>query len=132
MFRMCASNSHSYTHLILAVGIVRKPTVWVFITSKYPGTHDIGLPSTSTYPCVARVQLHPPTLTCRMGCTGNPRLNTCHHIISPVAYHRFRVMSEEQRKTGGDFNLSVATRSERSILQAPYNSPANGMCAMIL
>ena len=25
---MCASNSHSYTHLILALGIVRKPTVW--------------------------------------------------------------------------------------------------------
>ena len=46
MFRMCASNSHSYTHLILAMGIVRKPTVWVFITSKYPGTHDIGLPIT--------------------------------------------------------------------------------------
>ena len=37
-------NSHSYTHLILALGIVREPTVWVFITSKYPGTHDIGLP----------------------------------------------------------------------------------------
>ena len=45
MLRMCASNSHSYTHLILALGIVRKPTVWGFITSKYPGTHDIGLPS---------------------------------------------------------------------------------------
>ena len=42
---MYASNSHSYTHLILALGIVRKPTVWVFITSKYPGTHDIGLPT---------------------------------------------------------------------------------------
>ena len=42
MFRMCASNSHSYTHLTLALGIVRKPTLWVFITSKYPGTHDIG------------------------------------------------------------------------------------------
>ena len=41
---MCASNSHSYTHLILALGIVREPTVGVFITSKYPGTHDIGLP----------------------------------------------------------------------------------------
>ena len=41
---MYASNSHSYTHLILALGIVREPTVWVFITSKYPGTHDIGLP----------------------------------------------------------------------------------------
>ena len=44
MFRMCASNSHSYTHLIQALGIVREPTVWVFITSKYPGTRDIGLP----------------------------------------------------------------------------------------
>ena len=25
---MYASNSHSYTHLILALGIVREPTVW--------------------------------------------------------------------------------------------------------
>ena len=45
MFRMYASNSHSYTHLILALGIVREPTVWVFITSTYPGIHDIGLPT---------------------------------------------------------------------------------------
>ena len=29
---MYASNSHCYTHLILALGIVRKPTVWVIIT----------------------------------------------------------------------------------------------------
>ena len=28
MFRMCASYSHSYTHLRLALGIVREPTVW--------------------------------------------------------------------------------------------------------
>ena len=41
------NNSHSYTHLILALGIVREPTIWVFITSKYPGTHDIGLPIVS-------------------------------------------------------------------------------------
>ena len=47
MLRMCASNIHSYTHLILALGIVREPTIWVFITSKYPGTHDIGLPTDS-------------------------------------------------------------------------------------
>ena len=53
MFRMCASNSHSYTHLILALGIVRKPTVWVFITSQYPGIHDIGLPGNTT-PSVTR------------------------------------------------------------------------------
>ena len=47
MFRMYASHSHSYTHLILALGIVREPTVWVlhFITSQYPGIHDIGLPA---------------------------------------------------------------------------------------
>ena len=40
---MYAINSHSYTHLILALGIVREPTVWVFITSQYPGIHDIRL-----------------------------------------------------------------------------------------
>ena len=43
MIRMCARNSHSYTHLVLALGIVRKPTVWGFITSRYPGTHDMTL-----------------------------------------------------------------------------------------
>ena len=42
MFRMYASNSHSYTHLILALGIVREPTIWVLITSEYLGIHDIG------------------------------------------------------------------------------------------
>ena len=47
---MYASNSHSYTHLILALGIVREPTVWVFITSQYPGIHDIGLPNHSRIP----------------------------------------------------------------------------------
>ena len=40
---MYASNSHSYTHLILVLGIVREPTVWGFITSHYPGMHDFGL-----------------------------------------------------------------------------------------
>ena len=44
---MYASNSHSYTHLILALGIVSEPTVWVFITSKYRGIHDIGLANNS-------------------------------------------------------------------------------------
>ena len=42
MIRMCASNSHSYTHLILALGIVREPTGWVFITSEYPGIHELA------------------------------------------------------------------------------------------
>ena len=55
---MYASNSHSNTHLILALGIVIEPTVWVFITSKYPGIHDIGPPtfgpgSLQPYCCVA-------------------------------------------------------------------------------
>ena len=49
MFRMCASNSHSYTRLILALGIVREPTVWWFITSEYPGIHAIGLPNFSVF-----------------------------------------------------------------------------------
>ena len=31
MLRMYASNSYSYTHLILALGIVREPTLWGFI-----------------------------------------------------------------------------------------------------
>ena len=48
MFRMYASNSQSYTHLILALSIVREPTLWVCITSNYPGTHDIGLPTVSS------------------------------------------------------------------------------------
>ena len=28
---MCASNSHRYTHLILALGIIGEPTVWGYI-----------------------------------------------------------------------------------------------------
>ena len=42
MFKMYASDSHSYTRLILALGIVREPTIWGSITSQYPGIHDIG------------------------------------------------------------------------------------------
>ena len=53
MFRMYASNSHRYTHLILALGIVREPTVWVFITSNYPGIHDIRLANSSVIAVVA-------------------------------------------------------------------------------
>ena len=49
MFRMYASNFHSYTHLIPALGIVRKPTVWGFITSEYPDIHDTSLASIA--PC---------------------------------------------------------------------------------
>ena len=42
MFTVCARNYHSYNHLILTLGIVREPTVWGFITSKYSCTHGIG------------------------------------------------------------------------------------------
>ena len=31
-------NSHSYTHLVLALGIIREPTIWGFITTKRPGS----------------------------------------------------------------------------------------------
>ena len=33
---MCARNNHSYTHLILALGIVRKPTVWRLLLHNTP------------------------------------------------------------------------------------------------
>ena len=42
MLRVCARYYHSYTHLILAQGIVREPTVWGFIASTYSCTHGIG------------------------------------------------------------------------------------------
>ena len=42
---MYARTRHSYTHLILALGVVREPTVWGFMTSQYPGKYDIGLPA---------------------------------------------------------------------------------------
>ena len=51
---MYASNSHSYTHLILALGIVRKPTVWVLLLHQAIGIHDIGLPTTRFLLCLYR------------------------------------------------------------------------------
>ena len=39
---MCTRNYHSFTHLLLALGIVREPTVWEFMTTKYYCAHDIG------------------------------------------------------------------------------------------
>ena len=47
MIRICARNNHRYTHLILALGIIREPTVWGFMISKYSCTHDIGWASVS-------------------------------------------------------------------------------------
>ena len=56
---MYARHSHGYTHLILALGIVRKPTIWGFITLQYPGIHGIDLPSLS------RVETLPDAELCR-------------------------------------------------------------------
>ena len=39
---MNANNSHRYTHLVLALGIVINPTVCGFITSPRLCLHDIG------------------------------------------------------------------------------------------
>ena len=42
MIRVRARNYHINTHLILALGIVREPTVWRFLTSQYSCTRDIA------------------------------------------------------------------------------------------
>ena len=88
---MYASNSHSYTHLILALGIVRKPTVWGFITSKYPGIHDIGLATEGLACTVGRLALEP---------RGGGGLNELHdarlveHMLAP-RHLRARVKKEQ-------------------------------------
>ena len=42
MFKVYARNYHRYyTYFILALGIVREPTVWGFMESKYSCTRDI-------------------------------------------------------------------------------------------
>ena len=56
MFRIYTIHSHSYTHLILALSIVRKPTIWGFITSEYPGIHNIGRAMQITYPTVLKAR----------------------------------------------------------------------------
>ena len=78
---MCASNSHSYTHLIIALGIVREPTLWWFITSKYPGTHDM------TLAC----------LLCGVQCT--PHADCAG--VQPPAHTRLRVCDENAGGGGG-------------------------------
>ena len=54
MFRIYASDYHSYTRLILALGIVKEPTVWGFIFSQYPDIHDISRASDSVTPVYSR------------------------------------------------------------------------------
>ena len=72
MFRTYASNSHSYTNLILALGIIREPTVWVCITSQYPGIYDISRASTTAYSGI-----------CPAGraAARNVILTTCHNDV---------------------------------------------------
>ena len=74
---MCASNYHSYTHFILALGIVREPTVWVlnFITSKHPGIHDIGLP---TYIVFTRTPFARPP---QLAATTSPSESTFNRVM---------------------------------------------------
>ena len=43
MFRVCACNYHSYTHVILALGIVREPKIWGFMTSQAPAHMALAL-----------------------------------------------------------------------------------------
>ena len=72
---MCARNHHSYTHLKLALGIVREPTVWGFITSQYPGIHDNGLPTSihrDTLLINGRLSL-PARVRFRLDCASNVR-----------------------------------------------------------
>ena len=53
---MCARNYHSYTHLILALCIVREPTVWGFMTSTSSSTQmsDVGRAAPRPGPLGAR------------------------------------------------------------------------------
>ena len=52
MSRVCARNNHSYTRLILALGIVRYPAAWGFMTSEYSCTRNIGRAIQYIYTCV--------------------------------------------------------------------------------
>ena len=80
------SNSHSYTHLILALGIVREPTIWVFITSKYPGIHDTGL---ATSVC-SEVRTHIFRLNICFSCTSINMLGAVAEVLQ-----QFCSLSEE-------------------------------------
>ena len=83
MFRMCASNSHSYTHLILALGIVRKPTVWVFITSNTLAHMTLAcllvLASSWTQPRTHACPTCIPGVQCSKGKLGQSNCQTCTH-----------------------------------------------------
>ena len=76
MFIIYANTFHSYTHLILALCSARKPTVWGFITSKYPGKHDIGLPTHICF-CIPSISRNVPHVSqnlrkCSAHCSRGP------------------------------------------------------------
>ena len=84
--RMFASNSHNYTHLIIVLGIVRKPTVWVFITSNTLAYMTLAcLIHVSCVMChVSCVPCHFSCVMCHMSCVP------CH--VSCVMCHVSRVI----------------------------------------
>ena len=44
MFRVRARTYHNYTHLILALGIVREPTVWALLLQNAPAPMTLAPP----------------------------------------------------------------------------------------
>ena len=94
---MYASNFHSYTHLILALGIIRKPTVWVFITSKYHGTHDIGLPTIPAM--IKRVQEHSSPVSINEPCSteSTPPLVEVPTDMLSAGWYRYRSIPRVSR-----------------------------------
>ena len=110
---MYASNSHSDTHLILALCIVREPTVWGFITSEYPGIHDTGLPTKKAsrmirrpheklYSMAASILLYAAAFSvgcrggghCRGGATHVPRCETREYDVPARNKHDHRQFND--------------------------------------
>jgi hypothetical protein len=98
MLRMYASNSHSYTHLILALGIVREPTVWDFITSNI-SWHTLHWPAYYCTTILAHVlytrtstTIHAHVLHTRTHAPEGGALER-----DDTALHGSRALSEEQR-----------------------------------
>ena len=125
---MYASNRHSYTHLILALGIVREPTVWVFIASKYPDTHDIGRAS------VMVIQARRPALTKvtnRVNCSrtfAHPGDNTCSKFMSGSAQ---QVAELKRTGTQPDTAVLVSNRPLRKLILAGYCFGLSRQCLIM-
>ena len=114
MFKMYVSNSHNYTHLILALGIVREPTVWGFNTSEYPGIHDIGLPIYSD--SVRGAQEHsggPPR-------GGLPRFQTRKVLRGGTSTHLIQALSVGPGMACAAYVAYVRTRGATVIDSGPH------------